>query len=221
MARRPRDQPSESAYGRKYNDFNNPTGGPGPVTARSPRPVQRNPMAPKSPKEFTTDIAERAAKPITMSGGIGTVLDQSRTLEIPPTFPTPLTDEEWLLRKKESFTPGMNPRGNPRKMPFQEQSPLRESFARTQNSSNLIEDEDAVREIMEGNAELEAITTVRGGQRQRISNLLADTTYYNDQAIAREVLEGNLQLEDVTQVRGGQRQRVAKFVDQMRRENPK
>ena len=116
---------------------NNPTGGPGPVTARSPRPVQRNPMAPKSPKEFTTDIAERAAKPITMSGGIGTVLDQSRTLEIPPTFPTPLTDEEWLLRKKESFTPGMNPRGNPRKMPFQKQSPLGESFAQAKNSALL------------------------------------------------------------------------------------
>jgi len=92
MARRTRKQPLESVYGRKYNDFNNPTGGPGPVTARSPRPVQRNPMAPKSPKEFTTDIAERAAKPIPMSGGIGTVLDQSRTLEIPPTFPTPLDE---------------------------------------------------------------------------------------------------------------------------------
>ena len=218
MARRPREQPSESAYGRKYNDFNNPTGGPGPVTARSPRPVQRNPMAPKSPKEFTVQGPEPVVLPDPW------LLDRrlaEDTLEIPPTFPTPLTDEEWLLRKKESFTPGMNPRGNPRKMPFQEQSPLRESFARTQNSSELIEDKDAVQEIMEGNAELEAITTVRGGQRQRISNLLADTTYYNDQAIAREVLEGNLQLEDVTQVRGGQRQRVAKFVDQMRRENPK
>ena len=123
MARRPRKQPSESAYGRGY-DFNNPTGGPGPVTARSPRPVQRNPRPPKSPKEFTTDIAERAAKPIPMSGGIGTVLDQSRTLEIPPTSPTPLTDEEWA--KAISVTPRLDA-----------VAAARESFAQAKNSALL------------------------------------------------------------------------------------